>query len=146
MVHICAEDKTQSQSQVATTPCHIGPNDDIGPNDHIPCGNQTPYGIPDGPDILTDPILRPNECQEEPCLKDLQFNHLDFRESLDKLSNGAAPGPDGIPARMLKAAKNTISVLLNDIFRCSYESGDIPEILKLAHIIPIHKGKSQAEP
>ena len=71
---------------------------------------------------------------------------MDFRESLDKLSNGAAPGPDGIPARMLKAAKNTISVLLNDILKCSYESGDIPAILKLAHIIPIHKGKSRSEP
>ena len=126
------------QPQVAATPpCST---------DHIPYGNQTPYSIPDGPDVLTDPILRRNEIQGDSSLKEVQFNHMDFRESLDKLSNGAAPGPDGIPARMLKAAKNTISVLLNDIFKCSYESGDIPAILNLAHIIPIHKGKSWSEP
>ena len=71
---------------------------------------------------------------------------MDFRECLDQLSNGAAPVPDGIPAVMLKRAKNTISIMLANIFKSSYEKGDIPAILKLAHITPIREGGSRSNP
>ena len=36
--------------------------------------------------------------------------------------------------------------MLTSILKSSYETGDIPAILKLAHITPIHKGGSQSEP
>ena len=47
---------------------------------------------------------------------------------------------------MLKRAKNTISLMLANISKRSYESGDIPAILKLAHITPIQMGESRSEP
>ena len=143
----------QSFFLLALTACVLEIFEDIGPdalnnNDHVPYVNQAPYCIPDGPDVLAYPVLRRNEHEEkEPqTLTEIQFDHIDFRECLDKLSNGAAPGPDGIPASMLKGAKNTVSILLNNILKSSYESGCIPAILKLAHVIPIHKGGSRSEP
>ena len=99
---------------------------DVLNNEHIPYGNKGPYCIPDGPDVLANPTLRQNEHKEAVLLTEIQFDHIDFRECLDKLSNGAAPGPDGIPASMLKGAKNTVSILLNNILKSSYESGCIP--------------------
>ena len=62
------------------------------------------------------------------------------------LSAGAAPGPDGIPAKMIKAANSTFASMLNNIMQSSLESGDIPGILKLAFVTPIHKGDSRSDP
>ena len=71
---------------------------------------------------------------------DYQFTAVDFSDALDKLSSSAAPGPDGIPALMLKKGKNTISHILYNIFKTCFDSGDIPDLLKRSYIIPIHKG------
>ena len=60
------------------------------------------------------------------------------------LSAGAAPGPDGIPAKMIKAANTTFASMLNNIMQTSLDSGDIPGILKLAFVTPIHKGDSRS--
>ena len=67
---------------------------------HISYGNQTTYGIPEGPDVLSQPQLRRNEHQDHTVLKDFQFSYEDFSMCLDSLSNSAAPGPDEIPAVM----------------------------------------------
>ena len=48
------------------------------------------------------------------------------------------------PAKMLKNGKETISHMLYHIFKTSFDSGDIPELLKISYIIPIHKGGSKA--
>ena len=62
------------------------------------------------------------------------------------LSAGAAPGPDGIPAAMIKGAKNVFSNLLSSIMRSTMDSGNIPSILKIAYVTPIHKGESRSDP
>ena len=79
-------------------------------------------------------------------LADYQFSSEDFSAALDKLSSTAAPGPDGIPAKMLKNGKSAISHILYHVFKTSFDSGDIPELLKRSYIIPIHKGGSKAQP
>ena len=84
--------------------------------------------------------LRPDD------LHNPHFNYVDFSLALDKLSSTAAPGPDGIPAIMLKKGQNTICHILNEIFKTSFHQGDIPELLKKAFVIPIFKGGSKAEP
>ena len=84
--------------------------------------------------------MRPDE------LHNPHFNYVDFSLALDKLSSTAAPGPDGIPAIMLKKGKNTICHILHEIFKTSFHQGDIPELLKKAFVIPIFKGGSKAEP
>ena len=67
-------------------------------------------------------------------------------ECINMLSARAAPGPDGIPAEMLKAANSTFSAMLSNILRCSLDSGEIPNILKMAYVTPVHKGDSRSEP
>ena len=83
---------------------------------------------------------------EEGDMDDPFFNHDDFAIALDKLSGSAAPGPDGVPAIMLKKGKRTISRILCEIFNTSFDSGQLPDLLKSSYIIPIHKGESKAEP
>ena len=67
-------------------------------------------------------------------------------DCIDMLSAGAAPGPDGIPAKMIKAAKKPFAFMLNDIMKSSLSSGDIPGVLKLAFVTPIHKKDSRSDP
>ena len=67
-------------------------------------------------------------------------------DCIDMLSAGAAPGPDGIPAAMIKGAKRVFSNLLSNIMRSTMDFGCIPSILKTAYITPIHKGESRSEP
>ena len=67
-------------------------------------------------------------------------------DCIDMLSAGAAPGPDGIPAKMIKAAKSSFASMLTNILQSSLDSGDIPGILKLAFVTPIHKGDSRSDP
>ena len=58
----------------------------------------------------------------------------------------ASPGPDGVPPSLLKKAKVNIARMLLVIWQDSYDTGNIPKILKLALVSPIHKGGSRAEP
>ena len=58
----------------------------------------------------------------------------------------AAPGPDGIPAVMIKSAKGVFARMLSNIMRATMDSGNIPSILKTAYVTPIHKGESRSEP
>ena len=75
------------------------------------------------------------------------FNLEDVRDAIDKLSPRASAGPDGVPAILLKKCKENISIPLQIIFKKSLETGEIPDIMKLAHITPILKpGKLRTKP
>ena len=79
-------------------------------------------------------------------LVDVNDSHPFVSECIDMLANGAAPGPDGIPAAMIKGAKGVFARMLSNIMRTTMDSGKIPSILKTAYITPIHKGDSRSEP
>ena len=83
----------------------------------------------------------PNEPKPQE-LDSLQFHWEDFYDAIDSIPAGASCGPDGIPAVLLKMAKVPISRM----FKNSVEKGSIPDILKLAQMIPIHKGSSRGAP
>ena len=70
--------------------------------------------------------------QIETCLTGVTVAQPFVADCIDMLSAGAAPGPDGIPAKMIKAAKKPFAFMLNDIMKSSLSSGDIPGVLKLA--------------
>ncbi len=73
-------------------------------------------------------------------LIDLQFTPVDFQEAIDELSNNSSSGPDGVPAIFLKKCKMELSGPLSMLWRKILDLGITPDILKLAHIIPIQKG------
>ena len=71
----------------------------------------------------------------------------DIRLAIDELSPNAAPGPDGIPAILVKKCRDSISEPLTMIWNKSLVTGNTPEIFKTAHITPILKpGKMKSKP
>ena len=51
-------------------------------------------------------------------------------------------GPNSIPLRMLKPVADIISVPLCGIINSSFSTGEFPELLKIAKVLPLHKGGS----
>ena len=78
--------------------------------------------------------------------RDIFLDYVDVTMAIEKIPNGASPGPDGVPVCLLKNSKINIARMLVHIYKSSVETGQIPEILKLAFVSPIHKGGSRADP
>ena len=89
-------------------------------------------------------FFMPGNSDEE--IDNVVFGREDVVEALNKLSNNAAPGPDGIPSVLLKKCKYSLADPLAIIFYRIFSNGCIPDLLKTAFIIPIHKGGSRASP
>ena len=88
-----------------------------------------------------------SETTNDENIGNILFNYQDIRDSIDELSSKAASGPDGVPAVLLKKCKDEVSFPLEMIWKKSLETGDIPEIFKLAHVIPLHKpGLNRSSP
>ena len=88
-------------------------------------------------------MLQPQKTQE---LDGVFFDFTDVTLAIENIPNGASPGPDGVPPCLLKKSKVNIARMLLVIWQDSYETGTIPDILKLALVSPIHKGGSRTEP
>ena len=73
-------------------------------------------------------------------LVDITFTEEDFINAIDELSNNSSSGPDGIPSIFLKKCKSSVSVPLTMLWRKALDMGVTPLLVKIAHIIPIHKG------
>ena len=61
---------------------------------------------------------------------------------IDRLDPKKSTGPNGIPVFILKLYKNFFSFWLSKLINLSFETGDFPELLKLAKVIPLHKKES----
>ena len=89
-------------------------------------------------------ILNPEEFfstnDAKETLDNIPFNRKDILEKIDCLSAGAASGPDGIPAILLKKCKHSLVDGLDILFRKFLIDGDLPAMMKHAFVIPIQKG------
>ena len=81
-----------------------------------------------------------------PTLGDIFVEEADIIEAIKSLKKTSAGGPDSIKANTIKMLEPSLARPLCLLLRKSIEEGVFPENQKLAHIIPIHKGKSRAEP
>lgn len=81
-----------------------------------------------------------------PNIRDINFTRKDIEEAINELSPTAAAGPDRFPAILLKTCRAVLSEPLYYIWRKSLDTGTIPGRLKIAFIIPIHKGGSWSIP
>ena len=77
-------------------------------------------------------------------LIDIIFTESDMIKAIEKLKENSGPGPDEIPAIFLKKTCEAIIKPLMIILRKSLDRGEIPQIYKLAHVTPIHKGGKRA--
>ena len=69
----------------------------------------------------------------------------ELMEAVAQIKTNKSPGIDGISAKLLKDAGDTISESLANIFNLSLQSGTFPDDWKLARITPIYKDGSKTE-
>jgi hypothetical protein len=79
-------------------------------------------------------------------LENIEFGPEDMEISIKELATFSAPGPDGIPAVLLKKCVGTLKAPLTMLWKASMMEGIIPEGLKVGLITPIHKGGSRDRP
>ena len=71
----------------------------------------------------------------------------ELKRNIKTLKNRKAPGPDGILNEMIKHLGPKAQATLLTLFNQSWTQGQVPEVWKEAHIIPIHKkGKAKTDP
>ena len=81
-----------------------------------------------------------------PILTDFDFSPDHMQYACADLSTESAPGPDGIPASLLKECSKELKIPLWILWKESLKQGVIPPDLLLVLICPVHKGGSRAEP
>ena len=79
-------------------------------------------------------------------IDDISFHHDLMGKAIDEVSSNSAPGPDRFPAILLKKCKEELCEPLCLMWRKSLDTGEIPDILKLSNITPIHKGGDRTIP
>ena len=144
IVHECREDANPRRPLSTCAPPPLSPpsasGDEMNNEDKTIDGGQS--------DQESQPQCTP--CQDrpnnDPKIDGVFFDNIDVILAIDDIPNGASPGPDGVPPCLLKKSKVYISRMLVKIYQSSFETGAIPDILKLALVSPIHKGGSRADP
>ena len=74
-----------------------------------------------------------------------KFSERELSTAVKSMKNGKAPGPDGLPAELLKAIARTQPSLLLDMFNSCLRSGIFPARWKTARLVLISKGKGKAD-
>jgi hypothetical protein len=69
----------------------------------------------------------------------IHMTREDIKDSINLLSVDASPGPDGVPAIMMKKCRDSLVDPLLILWTKSMESGNIPEIFRTAYVTPILK-------
>ena len=64
---------------------------------------------------------------------------------IDNLNPNKALGYNDIPTKLIKAAKFSLAPILNIIFNSCLKNGPHPDELKIARVIPWHKGGAKFE-
>ena len=62
---------------------------------------------------------------------------------IKNLDESKSPDPYNIPVKLIKLIPYNMSGALTDIFNESFKTGIFSDLLKLAHVTPIHKGNSR---
>ncbi|BHF65537.1 hypothetical protein SprV_0200855000 [Sparganum proliferum] len=92
------------------------------------------------PDVFS-PIW---EDKETPTLEAVFFTETIVQKELLNLKESASPGPDAIPAKLLKEVAPEMSKQLVWIFQTPFVTGCLPSDSKSATITPLFKGRSRA--
>ena len=77
-------------------------------------------------------------------ITDFGFTEQDVERACKELKPNSAPGPDGIPAELLRTARVELARPLHILWRASLDQGSIPPELLLVQVSPLHKGGSRS--
>ena len=81
-----------------------------------------------------------------PDFSDITITVEDITRAINEISPNSAPGPDKIPARLLKECKTQLAPALVILWQKSIDSGQIPSELLQQTIIPIFKKENKSLP
>ena len=81
-----------------------------------------------------------------PTIETLHITVKGVEKLLAGLNPSKAPGPDQIPARILKTLSRSLAPSLTEIFRQSVSTGELPSDWTMAWITPIFKKGSRSDP
>jgi hypothetical protein len=70
---------------------------------------------------------------------DTLFTHTVIKDKLDKLNKFKSCGVDKVHPYVLASCAESLAEPLLMLFKCSYNTGKLPEVWKLANVTPIHK-------
>ena len=87
-----------------------------------------------------------DEVAPEDVISDINITLNEVKEELEHLNTFKAAGPDCIPSIVLRKCATHLSFPLMKLFRCSLQSGTLPQDWKNAVIIPIYKKGQRSAP
>ena len=79
-------------------------------------------------------------------MRDITFTVDEVKKALGNLKPDKSPGPDGISPRILKELRSELAPACTTLFQKSYDTGEVPQDWKLAHVCPIHKKADKSSP
>ena len=79
-------------------------------------------------------------------MPEVTFTTNGIEKLLHGLKTHKAAGPDGITPRILKHLAKTLAPILCNIFRLSYDRGEIPDDWREANVVPIYKKGDRSTP
>ena len=77
-------------------------------------------------------------------LYDTLFSQEDVTKAINKLDKCSAAGPDKFPALILKECQNQLAPVISDLWRISFDTGQIADKFKSQSVIPVFKKGSKA--
>jgi len=101
------------------------------------------FSSPKQSEIVSDPSEFFIKLEEDGGFNDICITVDEVRNALKSFRRGASPGPDGIPADILIECSDELAPALMELYQRSFDTGEIPEILKLSKIVPLHKGNGR---
>jgi ribonuclease P/MRP protein subunit RPP40 len=102
-------------------------------------GGKPPSQPPGGPGGTPTKVPHP--------ITDIKITNKDVIEAMNSQSAQSCPGPDGIPALLIKQCLNELVDLLRVLFQFSIDTGDVPKLFRSAFIKPALKsGKNKSLP
>ena len=69
----------------------------------------------------------------------METNKDEIKKIIDQMENKSSCGIDGINTKLIKSVSAIISRPLSYIVNRSFETGEIPDELKISLVTPVHK-------
>ena len=69
----------------------------------------------------------------------------EIEQKIKAMKDNKALGPNSIKTKILKVHSNTLSQTLAELIKLSLNQGKFPTVLKIAKVVPIHKGGDKSE-
>ena len=85
----------------------------------------------------------PYNIREYNIISNILLTYEEVLEGLKALQSNFSPGPDGIPAFVLKKCADFLYIPLTDMFNSSLSSGYFPILWKESFIVPLYKNGSR---